>query len=71
VLQLFLDAVDEFGMPSRTRGDRGGENLLIATYAVMRNGPNRGSFMWGPYVPFFKTDGRSRYLTFAPLQVDK
>lgn len=51
VLQLFLDAVDEFGMPSRTRGDRGGENILTATYAVMRNGPNRGSFLWGTYVP--------------------
>jgi hypothetical protein len=35
VLQLFLDAVDEFGMPSQMRGDRGGENLLTATYIVM------------------------------------
>jgi len=51
VLQLFLNAVDEFGMPSRTRGDRGGENLFTAMNTVMRNGPNRGSFLFGTYAP--------------------
>jgi hypothetical protein len=50
VLDLFLDAIDEYGMPSRGRGDRGGENLLCATYTVLRNGRNRGSFIWGGYV---------------------
>lgn len=47
VLDLFLEAQEEYGMPSRMRGDRGGENIDVATYMVMRNGPNRGSFMWG------------------------
>lgn len=50
VLDLFLHAIDEYGMPSRGRGDRGGENLLCATYTVLRNGRNRGSFIWGGYV---------------------
>jgi len=47
VLDLFLKAQEEYGMPSRMRGDRGGENVDVATYMVMKNGPNRGSFLWG------------------------
>jgi len=47
VLDGFLDAIKEFGMPSRGRGDRGGENLYVAIYMTMVNGTNRGSFMWG------------------------
>ncbi|KAG1908800.1 uncharacterized protein F5891DRAFT_937297 [Suillus fuscotomentosus] len=34
-------------MPSRVRGDRGGENLQVATHLVATNGHNRGSFLWG------------------------
>ena len=47
VLDLFLDAQAEYGIPSRMRGDRGGENIEVATYMVAVQGPNRGSFMWG------------------------
>jgi hypothetical protein len=47
VLDLFKLAVREYGTPSRVRGDRGGENLDVATYMIMRNGPRRASFMWG------------------------
>ena len=50
VLELFLDALDEYGMPSRMRGDRGGENIYCAIYMVMRNGPDRSSFIWGSWV---------------------
>ncbi|KAG2338330.1 hypothetical protein BDR05DRAFT_978182 [Suillus weaverae] len=34
-------------MPSRVQGDWGRENLNIATYMIMKNGPHRASFMWG------------------------
>ena len=47
VLDLFLDAKAKYGMPSRMRGDRGGENIDVAMYVVARRGPNRGSFLWG------------------------
>lgn len=47
VLAVFLHAVDEYGCPSRMRGDRGGENKATSVYMIMRKGPNRGSFMWG------------------------
>jgi hypothetical protein len=50
VLDVFLTAALEQGFPSRLRGDRGGENIACAIYMVMRNGPNRASFMWGSYV---------------------
>ncbi|KAK7023060.1 hypothetical protein R3P38DRAFT_3317322 [Favolaschia claudopus] len=47
VLDVFLTAAGIYGFPSRMRGDRGGENVAVAIYMVMRNGPNRASFIWG------------------------
>ncbi|KAK6984404.1 hypothetical protein R3P38DRAFT_3332842 [Favolaschia claudopus] len=39
VLEVFLAAVGEYGLPSRVRGDRGAENK--------KRGLGRGSFIWG------------------------
>lgn len=50
VLRLFREAVERFGAPSRMRGDRGGENLLVAIWMICFRGLNRGSFMWGSSV---------------------
>jgi hypothetical protein len=47
MLDLFKSAVREYGMPSRVRGDRGGENIDVATYIIMKNGTHRASFIWG------------------------
>ena len=50
VLEVFLDAVEQYGAPSRVRGDRGGENMLVAIWMIKHRGPNRASFMWGRQV---------------------
>ena len=50
VLQLFLEAVHEFGCPSRVCGDRGGENIEVSIWMIPHRGPNCASFMWGRYV---------------------
>lgn len=55
VLELFLSAVEIYGHPSRVRGDRGGENVLVSAYMIMKHGPNRGSFLWGRYVILVST----------------
>lgn len=47
VLRLFEEAVKAHGLPSRVRGDRGGENLKVAFHIIRKRGLNRASFMFG------------------------
>ncbi len=46
-LECFINGTQEFGLPSRVRGDRGVENVDIARLMIMRRGLNRGSFIAG------------------------
>lgn len=46
-MTIFQEAVEAYGMPSRVRGDRGGENKDVSVYMIMKRGPRRGSFLWG------------------------
>ena len=55
VLNLFLEAVETYGAPSRVRGDRGGENMEVAVWVIQHRGPNRASFMWGRWAIFRDT----------------
>ena len=50
MLDLFKSAVREYGMPSRVRGDLGGENIDVMTYIIMKNGTHRASFIWDSWV---------------------
>jgi hypothetical protein len=47
VLDIFLDAIEEYGIPSRVRGDRGPENKDVSILMILLRGLNRASFMWG------------------------
>ena len=47
---MFIDAILEHGVPSRVRGDRGGENWDVSILMILLRGLNRASFMWGPSV---------------------
>ncbi|KAL4261185.1 hypothetical protein AB1N83_010317 [Pleurotus pulmonarius] len=48
VLDVFMEAIHSYGIPSRVRGDRGGENRDVSLFMILARGPSRASFMWGP-----------------------
>ena len=47
LLECFLKGVENYGLTSRVRSDKGGENVLVADYMLTRRGINGGSMITG------------------------
>ena len=47
VYNLFVKAVDNFGLPSRVRSDQGGENTKVAQHMLVHRGMERNSIITG------------------------
>lgn len=50
VYRLFKQATEQYGIPSRVRSDKGGENILVCQYMITIRGINRGSHIAGSSV---------------------
>lgn len=50
VFTLFQEAIAKYGVPSRVRSDRGGENIDVAKFIIENRGLNRGSHIAGTSV---------------------
>ena len=49
-MQLFLEATEQFGIPSRVRSDQGRENILVARFMLSTHGIHHGSMLVGSSV---------------------
>lgn len=47
ILSCFQASVEEYGLPSRVRADKGKENVLVADYMIERRGVGRKSMITG------------------------
>ena len=47
---MFIDAILKHSVPSRVRGDRGGENRDVSILMILLRGLGHASFMWGSLV---------------------
>ena len=43
VFRLFREAMKDYGLPSRVRSDKGGENIVVCTYMIAARGTGRRS----------------------------
>ena len=50
VYRLFRAATEEYGVPSRVRSDKGGENILVCQFMITIRGSSRGSHIAGSSV---------------------
>ena len=68
VRQLFVNAVEMYGLPSRVRADFGGENVGVKGTMEMQRGLHRGSFLAGRSVHNSRIERLWRDVFYSVIQ---
>lgn len=72
VNELFQEAIRKYGLPSRVRGDHGGENVLVRecmeSDPPVGRGPDRGSFLSGRSVHNTRIERLWRDVFYSVIQ---
>lgn len=70
LLECFNETVKKFGLPSRVRTDKGGENTEVARFMLEKRGSGRGSIIVGSSTQHIECLWRDLFFAVTSFTID-